>query len=1007
MPPERNQTQTARTARTQTPRAPQPTAIRPPRQSRSIPARPPRTNRINPFKHETENAKKLRLRNQEREARSLQRVQALLRGELPLPSSTRALHEHLLATETGNQPVNNDNEQSVIWDTFDDDDRQWETYESTSAPQVSSISQRIYDFNSTRRRAKVVENWNKNLTQLHGVYMWLKVKTGNWTFDNTFESHEDQFCKCTSFKYRTIDVIDLMWQKRIRQRFCKCLPDVVRLLTLGFVGCSPVRPKTAFSVRLLQLHNLAWQWCNMATLPFSEFLSRWLEERSERILNAQGTKRRELRKCFSASVDIFRVLLLKTSEVVTKALRLTKTQILARSTCPGCFGPNPTDDTHRPRLSVKDLLVICLDGNFQHRHNAKAGSPAPLTIPPIFLDPKLVAVIQELIDNLASANEPTDACADSHKAANDKRSESTWKGCDDTGLMGCCCRHDQVVSLANIHRSGEKRCFPLALIKKLFDDLETARPVGVLYDIGCSLKKFLDLRDYFAFPSKKDLIKFGTSVFHAYVHEWKCQVKFNPRYNVGWGLSDGEGLERLWSSLSPLVRTLRYSSRNHRLAALSHRCQFHNSEGRDSIILWLRSKYSAAKWRRRQDKETLAELLRTPNPFLNDGSNYTRGFFMSQWEEQLVYLENVTNDETTKRKKLTKLLEKELSLKKLREVLATRDWAIQAELIERITEEIRETETSQRELAEQLGSIYSSEATEFAMQRSKLLIWGAMRELYAKAVDIKGVHHPISESRTRGRRVGTTLKEKIYESINKRKAVVDRIIGKYNLYKEEHLQKYEPNTEFVALTWESFKVMSLDDPFWNDAAYCGSEAPWALSMDVREGIRACHMVDRAEEELDLITQELGRALTWAVELNSQLSTLANRINNLPPNSEEVVTLTRVGTLDPQTGQVVMKFELYMQLAEHHEMMRSWASDVEWLWRKTRVAGSSHDWFEIIGRLHIVPQPIDDPPPEAGSEEQDEALQEEEFLDNADDGELAADENVRELVGGGGWETDED
>ncbi|KAH9473377.1 hypothetical protein Pst134EA_000450 [Puccinia striiformis f. sp. tritici] len=124
------------------------------------------------------------------------------------------------------------------------------------------------------------------------------------------------------------------------------------------------------------------------------------------------------------------------------------------------------------------------------------------------------------------------------------------------------------------------------------------------------------------------------------------------------------------------------------------------------------SKYSAAKLRRRQDKETLAELLRTPNPFLSDGSNYTRGFFMSQWEEQLVYLDNVSDDETTKRKKLTKLLEKELSLKKLREVLATRDWAIQAELIERITEEIRETETMQRDLAEQLGSIYSSDATE-------------------------------------------------------------------------------------------------------------------------------------------------------------------------------------------------------------------------------------------------------------------------------------------------------
>ncbi|KAI7965082.1 hypothetical protein MJO29_003180 [Puccinia striiformis f. sp. tritici] len=411
-----------------------------------------------------------------------------------------------------------------MWDAFDDDDRQWVTYESTPAPQILSISQRIYDFNSSCQRAKVVDNWKKNLTQLHGVYMWLKVKTGNWTFDNTFESHEDQFCKCTSFKYRTIDVIDLMWQKRIRQRFCKCLTDVVRLLTLGFVGCSPVRPKTAFSVRLLQHHNLAWQWCSVATLPFTEYLSRWLEERSKRILNAEGTKRRELRKCSTASVNIFRALLLKTSEVVTNTLRLTKTQILA------------------PGLSVKDLLIICLDGNFQHRHNAKAGSAAPLTIPPIFLDPELVAVIQELIDNLAGA----DACADSHKAANNKRSESTWKGCDDTGLMGCCCCHDQVVLLANIHCSSEKRCLPLALIKELLNDLEATRPVGVLYDIRCSLKKFLDLRDYFAFPSKKDLIKFGTSVFHAYVHEWKCQVKFNPRYNIGWGLSDGEGLERLW-----------------------------------------------------------------------------------------------------------------------------------------------------------------------------------------------------------------------------------------------------------------------------------------------------------------------------------------------------------------------------------------------------------------------------------------------------------------------------
>ncbi|KNE89635.1 hypothetical protein PSTG_16899 [Puccinia striiformis f. sp. tritici PST-78] len=915
---------------------------RPPKQSRSTPAKPARTNRINPFKHKTENAKKLCLRNQEREAQSLQRLQALHRGELPLPSSTQALNEYLQATKTSNQTTGLDNGQSALWDEFDDGE--WETYEVTSAPLISSISQTIYDFNASRRRARLVANWDNNIPHLHGVYMWLKVKTGNWTFDSSFESYEDQFCKCTQFTYRTVDVFDLMWQKQIRQRFCKCIPDVVRLLTLGFVGSSPIHPKTAFLVRLLQFHNLLWQWCSVATFPFTEMLSRWLEERSERILNAEETR---VAKVFLSSGQHISSLAAQDQRCSHQSSPANQNPNLSVIVLPRMLWPEP----HRRYSQAKTV-----NGNFQHRHNAKAGSAAPPTIHPIFLDPKLVAVIQELIDNLASITEPTDACSDSHKAANDKRSESTWKGCDDTGLMGCCCCHDQVVSLANIHRSGEKRCLPLALIKKLFDDLESTRPVGVLYDIGCSLKKFLDLRDYFAFPLKKNQSKFGTSVFHAYVHEWKCQVKFNPRYNIGWGLSDGEGLERLWSSLSPLVRTLRYSSRNHRLAALSHRCQFLNSEGRDSIILWLRNKYSAAKFRRRQDKATLAELLQQPNPFLNDGSNYTREFFMDQWKEQLEYLENVTNDEIAKRKKLTKLLGKELSLKKLRDVLAQRDWDIQAELMERITQEISETESTQRELAVQIGGIYSTDAAEFAKQRSKLLIWGAMQELYAKAVDIKGVYHPISKSRTRGRRVGTKVKEKIFKSINKRMKVVLRIIEKYNQHKKEFLVKYDPNTLFVALTWDAFKALSLDDPFWNDVAYCGSQAPWAVSMDVREGIRTSHMVDWAEEELDMITQELGQALTWAVELNSQLDTLATRIYNSPPDSNKVVTSTRVGTLD---------------------------------------------------QLTITPEPITDPAPEPGSEELDEALQEEEFLDEADDGEIAPDENADTSPGGEGWQTDDE
>jgi hypothetical protein len=86
-----------------------------------------------------------------------------------------------------------------------------------------------------------------------------------------------------------------------------------------------------------------------------------------------------------------------------------------------------------------------------------------------------------------------DRCTESHKAANNKRNQSTWKGCNDTGLMGCCCRHDAAIHMLNIHKSGKQRALPLTLMDTLLKSIEPERPVGILYDIGCSLDKFINL----------------------------------------------------------------------------------------------------------------------------------------------------------------------------------------------------------------------------------------------------------------------------------------------------------------------------------------------------------------------------------------------------------------------------------------------------------------------------------------------------------------------------------
>ena len=45
----------------------------------------------------------------------------------------------------------------------------------------------------------------------------------------------------------------------------------------------------------------------------------------------------------------------------------------------------------------------------------------------------------------------------------------------------------------------------------------------------------------------------ATTAMHAYGHQWSCQLIYNPRLKKGLGLTDGEGVERIWSRLRGLI----------------------------------------------------------------------------------------------------------------------------------------------------------------------------------------------------------------------------------------------------------------------------------------------------------------------------------------------------------------------------------------------------------------------------------------------------------------------
>ncbi|POW21569.1 hypothetical protein PSHT_02304 [Puccinia striiformis] len=896
-----------------------------------------RLSKVNPFKHETQNDKKRKARHAGRYAEERQTLDALKRGNYRAPII------NLQPPEAGSENNNSDAAGYEVHEDFHPEDQ--------SNPEADTSMCCLRGARSPARQRDrdidqqiLVNNRQKAMSKLFNSYLWLREKTNHWTTETSFHDFAPRFCRCSETARRTTAWIDLV--------------DLT-VLASGFLASSPLEPSAAFSMRLLAYHNYAWHHSNVRMKPFSETQRVFNEERSQFLWNRNMTARRDLSQCLTKAVWLYRDLLGMGLDLVQATLRLTDTQKLAHGTCPACFGPNSRTGLHR-LASVSDRLILSLDGNFQLRHHKRAGrQSAPLVTPDIFVHPTELEAVKEYItqqERLHKIAKKADKCADSHKAGNDVRNETTWKACDDTGIMGSCCRHDSVLFLANIHGTGENRALPLAILKKFLAHVEADRPVGVLYDLGCSLDKYVHLRKIW--PESCDRVQFGTSVFHAYVHEWPCQVKYNPRYQQGWGLSDGESLERLWSSLSPLVSPLRYATRNNRLGALSHRCKYRNQQSNIKLASWLRKKFEQALVRRDLEKTIISDLVQTPNPNTPGRSHYTVAFLRSQWEDQVrVALEK--NDTDDQQKKMTEFLDNEEVLESYRARMARGEWPSTLAKSNEMFQAIEEQGKAQRALAASLGTDYATLRGQCKSELSLLtLLWKAKSDLYTLAVTVRAEREPVMTTDA-GNRLGTRLKERIMGAINRRKNPVERAIKLFNERRRDYLQKVDASRlllpENQDLTLAEFKAMDLTDPLWNDNHFYHARAPWALDPNVRKGIKSVLFLDRVEEEVELITQELDRSITWACEYHRLLRSTIAKIDleaqePINPNNEFIDILPSFTSMKGKLQ--LLRSELDRHLEEHQRLMVTWAIDVETLWKKTRSqhTKSTHCWFDEIGPI---------------------------------------------------------
>ncbi|EED85593.1 predicted protein [Postia placenta Mad-698-R] len=177
--------------------------------------------------------------------------------------------------------------------------------------------------------------------------------------------------------------------------------------------------------------------------------------------------------------------------------------------------------------------------------------------------------------------------------------------------MALICRHDIPIFLANVDTPGKQQKYAIALLEHLFTFLPPNATVAALYDIGCVVNRSLELYNILPVDIHQRLI-FAISAMHAYSHQWACQIVYNPRLHEGLGLTDGEGVERLWSRLRKLIPITRSSAQSRRIWLIDRQAKVISLDLRDDLGHWIAQRLRHGVESR--EASSLEELVRVDAP---------------------------------------------------------------------------------------------------------------------------------------------------------------------------------------------------------------------------------------------------------------------------------------------------------------------------------------------------------------------------------------------------------
>ncbi|KAF7366119.1 hypothetical protein MVEN_00488700 [Mycena venus] len=549
-----------------------------------------------------------------------------------------------------------------------------------------------------------------------------------------------------------------------------------------------------------------------------------------------------------------------------------------RERCPACFA---LEEWGRPLEEGGDVQLGA-DGCFSYCHLQSAGDRPIGYDPAYFISHEKVDKVRAWIAAVRGRNEgEPDACEKSWAAANEKKHKADPKRYDASSIFLLSCRHGQPLFLCNINTPGEQQEYIIALMEEVNSLLPAQVTVLQAYDVGCVTDCTLNLYPIFS-EGFRARVSFIINAMHAFGHLWACQLFYNLRFRKGVGITDHEGIERLWSRIRKLIPLTRNQWNSRRIWMIDQYASFVADEGRDTLGTWLQ----------RQQSKNVAVKRNAALKVLRDCC-VPEAELRAQWEAQKA----AQNAPARLRRELDKVLALQAQINAVEKSISDAKQAITepgaSTASHNALDLLRRLEATHAKLGIQAEALYTSlniqqdfpglNSLSLQYVRTLLIMRDPKINIRKRCINSFFEWETLDRA-VGGRReaLGTKLHQATRKAISRCQPALLRAINKFNKYCKELEDLRPPGCTIPIPAPLSTHLNGLcNDPSLHEDVWIESSigpAPrWLEDDDVRDGIRSLHIADWCSEELGQLAVERANLTSWmAKELIHRLPSLFKR-----------------------------------------------------------------------------------------------------------------------------------